>query len=310
MIYTVNGPIEKDQMGITLSHEHFKWETDSSYAHKLYFDRDYDDEKTNINFELLIPVLKDLYANSCRTIVETSPPIGGQNIKLLRKLSLESGVNIIPCTGWNLSKYTQRIHSNNFAKELAFQWIKDFQEGLDTIDGINIKPGYIKLLLDRGDFSTVDQEMVRAAVMASKETAMPIHCHILEAEMLYSVIDLLEEENLDLSKFLWAHASKEGDFDAINYGVDKGIWIGFDMIREGTYEKNFELISKAIKLGFEDKVLLSQDYDFYEQAVEHNNPQSCVSFFTKFIPYCYNYGMSENIIDKMITENPANFYDF
>ncbi len=48
MIYTVNGPIEKDKMGITLSHEHFKWETDSSYAHKLYFDRDYDDEKLTL----------------------------------------------------------------------------------------------------------------------------------------------------------------------------------------------------------------------------------------------------------------------
>ena len=310
MIYTVNGPIEKDQMGITLSHEHFKWETDSSYAYKLYFDRDYDYEKTNKVFELLLPVLEDLYANSCRTIVETSPPIGGQNIMLLKKLSQKSGINIIPCTGWNLPKYTHQIHSNNFAKELAFKWIKDFQEGLDTIDGINIKPGYIKLLLERGELTTVDQEMLRAAVIASKETGMPIHCHILEAEILYSVIDLLEKENFDLFKFLWAHACKEGDFDAINYGYNKGIWIGFDMIREGNYKNKFKLISKTIKQGFEDKVLLSQDYDFYEQAVELNNPQSCVSFFTKFIPYCHNNGLPENIIEKMITENPANFYDF
>ena len=45
MIYTVNGPITKDEMQATLCHEHFKWENDENYGNQLYFDRKYDKAK-------------------------------------------------------------------------------------------------------------------------------------------------------------------------------------------------------------------------------------------------------------------------
>ncbi len=310
MIYTVKGPIEKKDLGITLSHEHFKWETDDNYANQLYFDKVYDNGKIDKNMEILLPLIKDLYNSSCRAVVETTSPIGGQDVKLLRRLSQESRMHIIPCTGWNLPRYLYNVFPEKYAEQLANRWIRDFELGLDTLDGMIIRPGHIKIFIWEGPLLNVDRETVRAAVMASRKTGMPIHCHIMEAEALYQVVKILEEESADFSKFLWAHAGHEGDFDAIDYAIGKGIWIGFDIIKGDSYEKYCNLIIEAIKRGYKSKLLLSQDYDFYEEATEHGKNHPCADFFTRFIPYCVERGLSNDDIESILTDNPANFLDF
>jgi phosphotriesterase-related protein len=310
MIYTVNGTITKEEMQATLCHEHFKWENDENYGNQLYFDRKYDEVKIEEAFGILLPVLQKLFADGCRTIVEASPPIGGQNIKLLRKLSFASKINIIPCTGHNLPKYVHRIHSEKYVEQLAKQWIKDFELGLDTIDGVTVKPGHIKLLLDRGKLSHVDRAMLRAAVMTNKKTGIPIHCHILEAAMAEEVMDLLEREEADFGKFLWSHTLKDKNDAVIDRARELGIWLGVDMIKKDDYEYNMNFIKEAIRGGFENRILLSQDYDLYDESIVHGVNHPCASFFTDFIPYCITSGISPDILERIIRKNPAEFYDF
>jgi phosphotriesterase-related protein len=310
MIYTVNGPITKEKMQATLCHEHFKCETDENYANQLYFDRKYDEAKIDEAYGVLLPVLQKLYSSGCRSIAEASPPLLGQNIKLLRKLSLASKMNIIPCTGYNLPKYVHRIHSEMYSEQLAAQWIKDFEAGLDTIDGIVIKPGHLKLLLDRGKLSDVDKEMLLAAIAANKKTGIPIHCHILEAAMAQEVMDLLVDEAANFEKFLWSHAIRDIDAGAINRAVKLGIWLGLDIIQKSTFEVNMNIIKEAIKEGYENRLLLSQDYDFYDESLSYGENHPCASLFTDFIPYCIANGIPADTIKEVISKNPAEFYDF
>lgn len=310
LIYTVNGPITKDKMQATLCHEHFKCETDENYANQLYFDKKYDEAKIDEAFRVLLPVLQKLYASGCRSVVEASPPILGQNIKLLRKLSIASNINIIPCTGYNLSKYVHRIHSEKYSEQLSARWIKDFESGLDTIDGIMVKPGHIKLLLDKGKLSHVDREILRAAVMVNKKIGIPIHCHILEAAMAQEVMDLLETEAANFGKFLWSHILHDKNAVVIKRALKLGIWLGLDMIKRSAYEENLNFIKEAITGGFENRILLSQDYDFYDESISHGENQPCASLFTDFIPYCISKGISADVLERVISKNPAEFYDF
>ncbi|MDF2546677.1 MAG: phosphotriesterase [Anaerosolibacter sp.] len=310
MIYTVNGPILKEQMKPTLCHEHFKWENEENYANQLYFDREYDDEKIEEAYQKLLPVLQKLYTAGCRSIVEASPPLGGQNIKLLRKLSMASGINIIPCTGHSLPNYVHRIHRERYAEQLSDRWIKDFQHGLDTIDGVTIKPGHIKLLLMRGELSEVDRELLRAAIMTNKQVGIPIHCHILEAALADEVMDLLEAEKANFDKFLWSHTLRDKNYDTIHRALDLGIWLGLDLIKANEYGENLGFIKEAIVDGFENQILLSQDYDFYDEVAAHGEHHPCAAFFTDFIPYCIAHGISPDTLDDIISKNPGEFYNF
>lgn len=309
MIHTVRGKIHKKDMGMTLGHEHFNWIEDKLFTSAMYFEKVYDQAYNKKMFNQLMPILEGLKEVRCQTIVEASPPLGGQNLKLLYDLSKESKINIIPCTGINVTKFAYEIFKEGFVDQLSKRWISDFENGLDTIDGICIKPAYIKLLLDKGPLSDVDQAMVRAAAIASNETGMPIHCHILEANRVAPVLKILKDMDLPPKKFLWAHADKEGNLEVILEVVKQGYWVGFDMIREGTYENRKSLLDHAIKHAYTDQVLLSQDYDFYEEIQNQNPIEICGSIFTKFLPYCMDAGISKERLESMMTENPGRFYD-
>lgn len=309
MIYTVRGPIDKTQMGKTLAHEHFSWISDKDFASKMYFDKQYDESYTQKLFDKVLPILSELSASGCQTIVEASPPLGGQNLKLLYDLSYKTNVNIIPCTGMNITKYAHRIFQENFEVQLAKKWIQDFKEGLDVIDDVCIKPGYIKLLFDRGGVNAVDEAMLKAAAIACNATGMPIHCHVLEAEHMPKVITILQKMKVPPHKFVWAHADHEGHLETILQVVEKGYWVGFDGIREGTYESRKKLIEHAITYNYSHQVILSEDYDFCEESEKKNGIERYCAFFNVFIPYCIKNGIPQEVIESIIIENSARFYD-
>jgi phosphotriesterase-related protein len=224
-------------------------------------------------------------------------------------LSKATGVRIIANTGLFFSKYVYRLHGTNYEKELAERWIEDFEMGLDTIDGVIIRPSHIKIFISRGKLPEVEKKILSAAVTASKATGLPIHCHIIEAATAQEVFDFLETIGYDPCKFLWAHASYEGNKEAIKRAVSIGIWMGFDMIKPGTYPKYCTLIKEAVKAGYQDRILLSQDLDFYDEVIGKGNTHPCASIFTDFIPYCEENGLSKDEIYKIMSDNPANFYN-
>lgn len=309
MINTVRGPLKREKIGRTLAHEHFKWETDQALAGEMYFARKYNQAYNQTLLAKFLPMLTELVASGCETIVEASPPLGGQNLRLLHELSTSTKVNIIPCTGWNITKYAYDLFPEQFSSQLARRWIKDFEEGLDTIDQICIRPGFIKLLLDRGGVSGVDEAMLRAAAIASNATGMPIHCHVMEAAHIPRVLEILEQMHLPPSKFLWAHADHEGNRQTILSVVERGYWVGFDTIRAGTYQEKYLLIQHAIDNGYSGQITLSQDYDFGEESEREDGTSRYCAFFTRFLPYCQEKGIDTQTLESIIRDNPGRFYD-
>ena len=307
MIYTVTGPIGKEELGVTLSHEHIAWDTQADES--LYFDRVYDEEKIMQLYDKLLPVFEKLYKAGCRAVVETSTPEGEQNLKLMQKLSAASGVRIIPNTGLVFSKNVYRIHKDNYEKQVATRWIEDFKNGLDMIDDVVIRPSHIKIFISRGRLPEVDRKVLEAAVEASKAVGMPVHCHIVEAQTANEVFDFLKSIKCDFSKFLWAHAGIEGDEETINRAVDMGMWLGYDEIRPDNYCKYRDLIMKAVGNGYSSRLLLSQDYDFLEEVKAKGNAHSCAGIFTDFIPFCEEEGLPRDCILEMMSCNPAEFYN-
>lgn len=309
MIYTVCGGIQPFEMGITLGHEHFKWEEDLTKALNRYTTRISDDYEDLQSYQIIMPVLNHLKSHGCKCIVEASPPFGGENLKLLYRLSQATDVHIIANTGLNFDKSTFNPKDEKFIQRLAEQWICDFTKGMDTIDDQLIRPGYIKLLLDRGKLSEVDKAMLLAAAIACKETGMPIHCHILEANMVYKVAALLDDVGFDYSKFLWAHTDRESDLDVIAYAIQKGMWLGLDQIRVGTEKEKHALLKAMLQKGARDKIIMSQDYDFYEEAVADSNNHPCAYLFETFIPYCIEQGMDSEQLNQLLKDNPSKFYN-
>lgn len=307
MIYTVRGAIKKEELGRTLSHEHLYW--GGFDVESMYFEKKYEEEKTAQVYHVLLPLFKKLHQTGCRTVVETSPPEGSQNLKLMEMLSRASGINILPNTGMAFSTHIYDIHKQADEMELAKRWIEDFEKGLDTINGVTIRPSQIKIFTNRGKLSEAYKKIIKAAVIASRKTGMPIHCHILEAGTAEEVIDLLERVDCNFNKFLWAHASADANKETMARALSKGMWLGFDDVKKDSLQKYCTLVKDAFEKGYQDRILLSQDYDFYEEMVNSPENHSCTDLFTDFIPYCEEMGLAPKVLEDILVKNPADFFD-
>ncbi|ERJ13220.1 phosphotriesterase family protein [Haloplasma contractile] len=313
MIYTVNGVIEKEELGLCLSHEHLAW--DSRYATFNYFYKTYDQHYTEAAFQKILPLFNRLYELGCRAIVEASPPRGGQNLLLMKKLSDATGIHMIASTGLPFTRSVYEVHKTFNPDELVSLWVRDFKEGLDIIGDVVIKPNQIKVLLGDdcgpGVLEPTDEKILRAAIRASKQTGLPVHCHLLEAETAQVAFKIIEDEHANYDRFLWAHIAHEDEpnLEVIHYAMKKGIWLGLDQIRPENYKRYFMVLNELIQNNYTHKILLSQDYDFLEEINEKGLMNPCTSILTDFMSYCEQRGVSKTVINKILTKNPANFFN-
>lgn len=310
MIHSVTGPKRKEELGVTLSHEHLAWEFIGSWS--MYFDKIYDTDRVEELYHKLRPIFDDLYRLGCRTLVETSPPRGGQNLLLMQKLSIQSGITIIPNTGLPFKAHVYSVHKTFKEEELAQRWIEDFTNGLDELNGVIIRPAQIKLLLGdegQGSLTIIDKKILKAAMIASKATGLPIHCHILKASAALEAYKLLEDEGFNFSKFLWAHAGNEGNFEVMDKFIKKGGYLGFDQIRPKDHRRYCLMIKEALARGYKDRLLLSQDYDFYEEVSLSEKNHPCTSIFTDFMDFCSDAGLAKEVLIEIMTKNPGAFLD-
>ncbi|NHJ40529.1 MAG: hypothetical protein FK731_10900, partial [Asgard group archaeon] len=256
MINTVLGPISKDDLGITLMHEHILVDlTGINLIKKTY--------TTAEVVDLILPYLIDVKNKGCSTIVEPTPYGLGRDLEVLQQCAKKSGLNIITCTGaWDgfnvRGKCVPADLKEKTVDEIASIWIKEFNDG---IDDTSIKPGFIKMALgDEGEIFPLQEKLLRAAIKTSLETGLRIQCHVWKEPCVKRTFEILEEENLPFDNFIWIHADVTFDMPLILEAAKKGMWIEFDGIAgKENYEDYPPAITTLIKENLIDQLLFGQD---------------------------------------------------
>ncbi len=302
LINTVLGPIEEEDLGVTLFHEHIVVDiTDADTQ-----ERDYSTEEV---VEYVLPFLMEAKEKGCQTIVEPTPLGLGRDLEVLVEVSKRSGVNIITCTGaWDGSDVkglnTPKIIRDSTIDEIASIWIKEFEEG---IDDTGIKPGFIKMALgDEGEIFPLQEKLLRAAARTSKKTGLIIQCHIWAAVSLPKAIKIIEEEQLPYDRFIWVHADGQMDMEKILEFGKKGIWLEFDTIGSvGDFSKHPSAIRKLQDEGLLGQLLFGQDSGSFwiKEDAEVWPMRPYARFFNEFIPFCLKEGINQDLIMKVITDN-------
>jgi len=266
---------------------------------------DYIDNK-NYNLEhiveVMLPYLKRLKEVGCDTLVDSTPPGEGRAVKVLQECSIQSGLNIITNTGAFYGKgVSKEIRESNIDK-ITELWEKEYKEG---IDGTLIKPGFIKVALDDGKISLLQEKILRAACRLSIKTGLSIQCHAILSETILQAIPILKEEKLDFSKFIWAHADSECNISTMIELGKLGMWIEIDSIGSIPYKKHLDLIEFLIAKGISDRLLISQDTGWYNIGeLNGGNIRPYHRILTEFIPMCYERGLKENM-DMIMSTNPS-----
>jgi len=303
MIMTVTGPVDVNQIGITLAHEHILVDfigADSSGYHRW--------NKDTVIAKVL-PYLLGAKAAGVSTLVECTPAYLGRDPVLLKRLSLLSGLNIITNTGYYGAIENKAIPDHAYeetADQLAARWIAEWENG---IEDTGIKPGFIKIAIPEDSMlSAIHEKIVRAAARTHLKTGLVINVHIGPSAAAEAVLRLLKEEGVHPSAFIWTHAQAGSQGSHVRL-AETGTWISLDNVMPDNIAQYVSALIHLKNNHLLQNVLISHDAGWYDVI----NPGSVkyrgyTTVFEQLKPALINAGFSDKEFDRLLIDNPARAY--
>jgi phosphotriesterase-related protein len=296
---TVRGPVAANALGLTLPHEHVL--VDFVGAASVSPSR-YDADAA---FRKVRPPLDRIYQLGVRTLVECTPAYLGRDVRLLRRLSEACGLHILTNTGYYGAANDKFLPPHAFietADQLAARWIAEARDG---IDGTGIRPAFMKIGVDSGPLSAVDEKLVRAAARTHRATGLPIYSHTGDGVAAVAELAVLESEHVPLDAFIWVHAQNERDI-AVHLGAARrGAWVAFDGLSEGNVDRYLAVSLAMRDAGLLGRLLLSHDAGWYRVGEPDGGEyRPHTDLFEFFLPALRSRGVSDADIATMTTANP------
>ncbi len=301
-IMTVNGKIKPSDMGLSLTHEHVLVDGSKGATGEIWWDRE-------AVKKVVMPYLHELKKHGCKTFFEFTPSYIGKDVQLLKELADETRLHIITNTGYygaNNNKHIPEHAYNESAEQLASRWITDFETGMQET---TIKPGFIKTAVNKGSLSEFHQKLIKAASLTHLKTGLTIASHTGEAEPALQQIEIVKENGVSPSAFIWTHAQKEKDLSMHVKAAEQGAWVSLDSVRKKNAEKYVSMIKNLKESGHIKKILLSHDAGWYTPGAENGgNFRGFTSLFTHLIPALKEAGLTKEEIDTIMIQNPAEAF--
>ncbi|MBN1529798.1 MAG: phosphotriesterase [Thermoleophilaceae bacterium] len=313
-VESVNGPLELDQLGLTLIHEHFR-STDE--ALRMQFPHLYDEDA---EWEAAIADARAVAGHGVRTVVEPSAMFLTRDAEFSRRVADESGLNIILATGVYTYDHLPQPLLNRTEDQIAEIFVHEIEHG---IQGTGIKPAFIKCAADEPGVTPNVEKIHRAAARASVQTGRPIMAHSRPAsETGLEQMRVFTEEGVDPAKVQIAHTGDTENLDYIEKLLDTGCWIGLDRygldIFLPTERRNATTLA-LLERGYVDRMFLSQDFcstlDWFTPEVAEilrasEVPNWSMTFlFEQVIPTLREGGMTDEQLSRMMEENPRVWLD-
>jgi phosphotriesterase-related protein len=297
-IHTVRGRIRP--AGPTLVHEHVL--VDFIGADKVSRER-YDPSEV---FRVALPFLERLFAQGCRTFVDCTPAYLGRDAHLLRRLSERSRLNIVTNTGYYGAADDKFVPAHAYREtpeQLSQRWIREFKDG---IEGTGVRPGIIKIGVDRGSLSDIDAKLVRSAALTHRATGLTIASHTGDGVAALEELKLLRDAGVSHSAFIWVHAQNEADLDLHARAAAGGAWVEFDGLNEKTTGKHVQLVKHMIARGYLHRALLSHDAGWYHVGEPGGGSfRDYTYLFTDFVRALETAGVTKDQIEQILVRNPA-----
>jgi phosphotriesterase-related protein len=299
-IVTVRGPIRADRLGLALSHEHVL--VDFIGADKITPERWDRAEVARV----MLPHLLAAKKQGVRAFFDCTPAFLGRDPRLLRNLAVASGLHVITNTGLYKEPYLPPYAFTESAEQLAGRWTREAVEG---IEGTGIRPGFIKIAVNPGKLIEVQRKIVRAAALTSRRTGLAIACHSGSGPATLEALEVLREERVPLSRFIFVHAEGEPDRKLHAEAAKAGAWVSFDGVGWRPVAEHMKLIAGFLAEGHADRLLLSHDGGWYKPGEPGGGTiQPFTRLLGDLMPALEKEGLKPALRRKLLVENPRRAF--
>jgi len=303
IIMTVKGPVPAAKAGTWLTHEHIL--VDFTGADSIKPGRY---ERAAV-INKVLPYLREAGEKGCSTFAECTPEYLGRDPELLRLLAGSTGLNILTNTGFYGAVNNKYIPSFAFSlspEQLAQIWIDEWEKGIGKT---GIKPGFIKIAVERDSLSEFHRRLVRAAAITHLKTGLVIASHTGPSLPAFQQLEVLKAEGVSPEAFIWVHAQAEKDAGVLCKAASKGAWISIDNLSDNNVA-DFVSLLKAIKeKGCLGKVLISHDAGWYDPVKEEGGDfRGFTTLFDRLIPELKNNGFTDADVNQILKINPSKAF--
>ena len=319
-IETVTGAIDAGDLGFTLIHEHLRCQDEAVAVQwpdrvTLSEDEPFAVQAGGEHDEAVKMAERALERN-VKSIVDPTAMFLGRDVEFMRKVSEQTGLQVVPCTGIYTYDHLPPFFEHRTPEQIAEMFVADIEEG---IQGTEIKAAFIKCAADEPGLTENVEKIHRAAAQASIQTGAPIMAHSAPAAGTGpKQVEVFEDEGVDLSKVQIAHCGDTDDVGYIEGLIDKGVFVGLD--RFGLelflpYEPRIKTALSLLEKGHEERLFLSADscatLDWYppEAVAQLQSVGQVIDWDVRIvpdrvIPDLREGGMSDDQLDQMMVRNP------
>jgi phosphotriesterase-related protein len=190
---------------------------------------------------------------------------------------------------------------------LAEHWIAEFRDG---IAGTGVRPGFIKISVNRGSLTEISKKLIRAAALTHLETGLTIMSHTGPGVPAMEQIEIVKGMGVAPSAFIWTHAQAETDQTVLVRAARERVWVSLDDINDDKIAFYVDVLRYLKRERCLDRILLSHDAGWYNPGQENGGLfRGFATLISKLLPALRSHGFGEDEIQALISDNPAAAFE-
>jgi phosphotriesterase-related protein len=320
-VETVKGPVDVNDLGPTLMHEHvFVLSTEHM---QNYGEGDWWDEDARVADA--VAKLRALKDKGITTIVDPTVWGIGRYIPRVQRIAEQVDLNIVVATG--IYAYQELPHQyayrgSGLLIDIPEPMVTDFTRDIAAgIGSTGVKAAFLKCAIEAYGLTPGVDRIARAVARTSVETGAPITVHTSSpAETGRLAVDLFAKEGVDLTKVVIGHAGDSNDLDYLMALADTGATLGMDRFGLDLFNPTaarVQTIAGLAARGYADRMVLSHDascfMDYFGGAFEQTRAVAAPNWHYEFIsddvlPALREAGVTDDQIQQMLVDNPRRYF--
>jgi phosphotriesterase-related protein len=312
-VETVRGPVEADDLGRTLPHEHvfvLQPEALQNYGH--VWGPGYWDEDARV--QDAISTLRAVRDAGIQTIVDPTAPGLGRFVPRLQRINEGVDLNIVVATGVYAFLELPNFLAYRDVEAIAELFVRELRVG---IDDTGVKAAFIKCAVEQHGLVGDVPRILDAVALAARETGAPVMVHTnASARTGPLALEALTGRGVDPARLVIAHAGDSNDLDELRGIGDTGAVLGFDRFNIPHFNPDPDRIRTLVALlaeGYGDRIHLSHDaacfMDFMVGDPKFANEKPDYLHITReVLPVLLEEGVTQAQIDELMIDNPRRFF--
>lgn len=307
-IQTVRGPVDAEEIGPTLVHEHLAvdWDVGLGQHSRQQTVRALDRIEACCNAAATVGV---------ECIVDCGTEQFGTSNELLAAAAKLTPVHVVCATGIYCADALPApawAYLPTDPEKIAAELVREAREGRS---GSGVRPGVFKIGTSGRAITGLEERVFEGAAIAQAEAGLALTTHTEETKHAEEQVEILERSGADLERVIIGHigwGSAASDRELHRRLADRGVALGLDMVGyDGgrPLEEWASMIGDLVRDGHAERIVLSHDQAAYASGVEgvfdgYELSGDFTVVSSQLVPLLESQGIDQAQVERFLVHNP------